>query len=215
MNPHILSPASPRISTALVDRTITKLAENFNLHSRLTASVNVISNPKLMEHNNSCISQAPPNAPAKDVNVSGVKTSDVQTTNTPAVLSKRCGISLETTKRTLEVTTQSAIRNIFAPVERKIRKPAPWLHFLSIPGDIYVASMFSKVPAISIYAGGSVYTNGLGYDQYYPGNAKANTLTLSCRLYAMLLHLIPISATGLLRSLLDSHVTSAETIALI
>jgi hypothetical protein len=80
-----------------------------------------------MEHDNTCINLAAPKAPAKDANVSVVKTSDVQTTITPAVLSKRWGISLETAKRTLEVTTQSDIRNIFAPAERKIRKPAPWL----------------------------------------------------------------------------------------
>jgi hypothetical protein len=54
-----------------------------------------------MEHDNTCINLAPPKAPAKTTNVSGVKMSDVQTTITPTVLSKRWGISLETAKRTL------------------------------------------------------------------------------------------------------------------
>jgi hypothetical protein len=43
----------------------------------------------------------------------------------------------------------------------------------SITGDIYVDSMFSKVPAISGYAGRSVYTNGLGYDRYYAWKRKS------------------------------------------
>jgi hypothetical protein len=106
----------------------------------------------------------------------------------PAVLSKRWGISLETAKRTLEVTTQSAIRNIFGPAERKIRNPAPWLNFPSITGGVYVDSMFSKVPAISDYAGDSVCPN---YNRYYPWKRKSEHADTIMSFFLTLVHLIP------------------------
>jgi hypothetical protein len=199
-----------------MDRTITELTKDVNLHSWLIASVNVISNSKLMEHNNNCINMAAPKAPAKDVNVSGVKMSAVQTTITPAVLSKRWGISLETAKRTLEVTTQSAIRNIFAPAERKIRKPAPWLHFPSITGK-FMLTLCSRRSLQSLVTQAVVFTLTVWVTtDITPGkNVKANTLTLSCCLYAMSVNLIPLLMTGILRKLMDNPVRSAEIIALI
>jgi hypothetical protein len=88
-------------------------------------------------------------------------------------LARRWNISIEVTKRTLDVSTQTAVRDTFAPSKRKVRKKAPWLHFPSITGDIYVDCMFSKVSALQGFTGGSVYTNGLGYDRFYPWVRKA------------------------------------------
>jgi hypothetical protein len=43
----------------------------------------------------------------------------------PELLSKRCSIGLNAAKTTLENTTQTGIRNVFLPSERKVRKKAP------------------------------------------------------------------------------------------
>jgi hypothetical protein len=104
--------------------------------------------------------------------VSVVSTNDRSSFLTAIALSKRWGISLEAAKATMAVSTQTAVRNIFAPSERKVRKKAPWLEFPSVKGDIYVDSMFSKVTGKGGFTGGSVYTNGLGYDRFYPWKRK-------------------------------------------
>jgi hypothetical protein len=77
-------------------------------------------------------------------------------------LAKRWGISLEQAKATLKCSTQTAVRNILTPSERKVRLKAHWLIFPSIKGDFYVDSLFSKIPSVNGYKGGSLFTNGLG-----------------------------------------------------
>jgi hypothetical protein len=86
----------------------------------------------------------------------------------PAILAKRWYISLDAATSTLNVTTQNAVRNIHLQSERKVRIKAPWLQFPSIKGEFYVDSMFSKVTALHGFTGGSIYTNGSGYDRFYP-----------------------------------------------
>jgi hypothetical protein len=69
--------------------------------------------------------------------------------------------------------------------------------------------MVSKIPVVFGYAGASVYTNGLGYDRYYPWKRKsehADTIMLFVRNVGTPL------TTGLLRKLMDE---SAETTELI
>jgi hypothetical protein len=105
-------------------------------------------------------------------NISVVSTNDRKSTLTPIALSKRWGITLEAATATLNVSTQTAVRNIFSPSERKVRLKAPWLEFPSIKGEMYVDSMFSKLPGIGGLKGGSVYTNGLGFDYFYPWKSK-------------------------------------------
>jgi hypothetical protein len=74
---------------------------------------------------------------------------------------------LQAAAATLEATTQTAVRDIYAPSERKVRLKAPWLHFPSIKGEIYVDSMFLKVTALHGFTGGSIYTDGNGYNRFY------------------------------------------------
>jgi hypothetical protein len=62
---------------------------------------------------------------------------------TPELLAKRWGLSAANT--TLENTTQTGIRNIFLPSERKVRKKAPWLSYPSIKRDFYTDQIFSKI----------------------------------------------------------------------
>jgi hypothetical protein len=46
-----------------------------------------------------------------------------------------------------------------------------------LKGDFYVDSMLSKVKNSKGFTGGTVYTNGLGYDHFYPSKVRANMPT--------------------------------------
>ena len=112
--------------------------------------------------------------PAEDSTlISALHTTNPRSALTHVALAKRWGISLEQAKATLLCSTQTAVRNILTPSERKVRLKAPWLNFPSIKGDFYVDSLFSKIPSVHGYAGGSLFTNGLGYDRFYPWKRKS------------------------------------------
>jgi hypothetical protein len=64
--------------------------------------------------------------------------------------------------------TQDGVRNVFLPSECKARKKPPWMNFPLLNGDFYTAQMFSKVPLVHNHTGGSLFTNGLGYDHLNP-----------------------------------------------
>ena len=92
---------------------------------------------------------------------------------TPEILSKRWGIGLESAKRTLTVTTQAGIRNVLAPGERKVRQKLDHLKFPIIKGRIYGDTMFSTLKSIRGNRVAQVFTNGLGFDHFYPLKTKA------------------------------------------
>jgi hypothetical protein len=94
----------------------------------------------------------------------------------PELLAKHWGIGLSAAKTTLENTTQTGIRNIFLPSERKVRKKAPWLSYPSKKRDFDTEQMFSKIKDVHNHNGGSVFTHGLGYDQFYPWRSKVSIL---------------------------------------
>ena len=104
--------------------------------------------------------------------ISSMSTSERASTITPEILSRRWFIGHETAVRTLRVTTQSGVRNVLLPSERKVRKKAPWLKFPSIKGKIYSDQMFSQLASIHGEKGGSIFTNGLGFDAFYPWKNK-------------------------------------------
>jgi hypothetical protein len=92
---------------------------------------------------------------------------------TAVALLKRWIITLEAATATIDAK-EAGVRNVFSLSERKVRKKAPWLEFPSIKGEIYVDSMFSTLQGIRGLKGGSVYTNGLGYDRFYPWKSKGD-----------------------------------------
>jgi len=89
-------------------------------------------------------------------------------------LAKEWHIGLPTAKRTLKVTTQVGLRNIFSPSDRKLRLKAPWLKFPALNTRIYADAMFSKVPSIQKDVGAVIFTDGKGFDAVYPFNSKAH-----------------------------------------
>jgi hypothetical protein len=107
------------------------------------------------------------------LNISAMRTTESRSTITPQMLSSRWGIGLDTAKRTLSVTTQSGIRNVLAPSERKVRLKAPWLKFPSLDRQIFADALYSKVPGLHKETGGTIFTDGKGYDFFYPWTRAA------------------------------------------
>jgi hypothetical protein len=128
----------------LVDRSVNELDDERDTYDRLIACVHI--HPTVSPTSSAI--ETIYSTPA--VNPDGRHASAITSSAliTPIVLSKRWGISLETAQRTLNASTQTAVRNGHTPSERTIRKKAPWLQFPTLTGDIYVDSMFSKVDKI-------------------------------------------------------------------
>ena len=104
----------------------------------------------------------------KPRNVSAVVIEGTKPKITPEALASSWKIGIPTAKRTLKVTTQAGLRNIFSPSERKVRLKAPWLKFPAIKTRIFGDTMFSKIPSIHREVGSVVFTDGKGFDSVYP-----------------------------------------------
>ena len=100
--------------------------------------------------------------------VFALSTSEQRSVLMPEVLARRWAIGLDTAKRTLQVTTQASIKNVLAPGERKLHQRLDHLKFLNLRGRFYTDTMFSKVKSIRGHRTAQIFTNGQGYDQFYP-----------------------------------------------
>ena len=101
-------------------------------------------------------------------------TKEKASTLTAEVLAKRWHIGIEAAKRTLRQTTQNGVRDVLVPSERKIRKKTNFLRFPTLRGRFYTDTMFSKDASTRGHKTAQVFTNGLGYDFFYPMKTKAN-----------------------------------------
>jgi hypothetical protein len=88
------------------------------------------------------------------------------------ILSQRWGIGLNTAKKTLQATTQAGVRNVLAPGKWKVRQRLDHLKFLNLHGQYYTNTMFSKVKLTRGHKTAQVFTNGHGYDRFYPLPSK-------------------------------------------
>jgi hypothetical protein len=102
---------------------------------------------------------------------------------TPEILSTKWKIGLGTAKRTLQVTTQQALCNVFMPGERRLRQQTNHLRFPTLKGKFYHDTMFCfQVSIRNGYKCAQIYTDGHGFDFFYPmvgesGKKVAQTLT--------------------------------------
>jgi hypothetical protein len=92
---------------------------------------------------------------------------------TPEILAKRRGISVERAQQTIKATTHEGIRKFFFPSERKVWKKAPCIDYPSIKGSFYTYQVFSKSKSQHYFTVGSIYTNGMGYDWFFPCSRKS------------------------------------------
>jgi Reverse transcriptase (RNA-dependent DNA polymerase) len=103
-----------------------------------------------------------------------ITTEERRSAITPPILSRRWGIGLEAAKRTLRATTQAGVRNVLAPTERKLRQRTDHLKFPTLRGRTYTDTMFSNLPSIRGYKAAQVFTNGSGFDHFYPIESKGD-----------------------------------------
>jgi Reverse transcriptase (RNA-dependent DNA polymerase) len=107
-----------------------------------------------------------------------LSTTDRRSVLTPEVLSRRWGIGLETARRTLTATTQSGIRNVLMPGERKVRQRLDHLRYPSLKGHYYTDTMFATTRmSLRGHKTAQVFTNGYGYDRFYPMRDKKGSST--------------------------------------
>jgi hypothetical protein len=94
---------------------------------------------------------------------------------TPEILAQRWKIGLNAAKATLLATTQSGIRNVFAPGERKVRQLLDHLKYPHLRQTMYSDTMFApKIVAVGGHTAAQIYTNGAGYDFFFPMKQKAD-----------------------------------------
>jgi len=72
----------------------------------------------------------------------------------------------------MNVTTQSGIRNVLAPSERKLRQRLDHLRFPNLRGKWYTDTWFSTVKSTRQNKAAQIFTNGKGYDRVYPLKSK-------------------------------------------
>jgi hypothetical protein len=87
---------------------------------------------------------------------------------TKEILARRWGIGLDTAHRTLTATTQSGIRRVLHPVERRYKTRQSHLRFPTLNTRFYTDTMFSMTKSLRGNKCAQVFTNGLGYDLFYP-----------------------------------------------
>ena len=105
--------------------------------------------------------------------VAAISISEQRSVITPEALAKRWFIGIDTAKNTLRATTQAGVRNVLAPGERKLRQRTDHLKFPSLRGRFYTDTMFAKVKAIHGHKAAQVFTNGRGFDYFYPMKLKS------------------------------------------
>ena len=152
-------------------------------HKRLISSVNVTDDICLKQEISTVTTTDSPQALGEDIlfqpmpedppKVAAISTAKPKSVITPEELSRKWNIGIKTAKRTLQVTTQAGLRNIYLPTDRKVRLKAPWLKFPSIKKRIFADALFSKVPSIHKDTGAVVFTDGENFDSFYPFKTKA------------------------------------------
>ena len=109
-----------------------------------------------------------------DIGVNAVEAAPKKTIITPEALARRWHIGLQTARNTLKVTTQSGIRNLYAPSERKLRFRNNHMRFPTLRGRFYTDQMFANTKSKRGHIGAQVFTNAKGYERFLPLAAKGD-----------------------------------------
>ena len=113
----------------------------------------------------------------KPVKVSAIKTGAKKWKVGPAALAKRWGIGIGAAQRTIECTTQHAVRNMINPtLTRRFAAHDKLLRFRRLPCKMYTDTLEAKVSSwhrMSKY--GQVYVTDYGWIGFYPMQSKSDT----------------------------------------
>jgi hypothetical protein len=104
-----------------------------------------------------------------------VATSSADSLITKEVLAKRWGLGLETAKRTLDVTTQVGVCKYVHPVARPFKTRQQAIRPPRLSGKFYTDTMSSPTVSLRGYTCAQIFTDGYGYDKFYPLKSKADT----------------------------------------
>jgi hypothetical protein len=148
--------------------TSIELSEETDLAVRLIAAVNVC----LADTNGDGLLQRPTDSICEitdeDRKVFAMSTKERGPVVTKEILARRWGIGLDTAHRTLTATTQNGVRRVLHPVERRYRTRQSHLRFPTLNTRFYTDTMFSATKSIRGNKCAQVFTNGMGYDMFYP-----------------------------------------------
>jgi hypothetical protein len=100
--------------------------------------------------------------------ISKLTSSERMSILTPEILAKKWNIGLATAKRTMHVTTQAGLRNVFMPGERRLRQRTNHLRFPTLSGKYYTDTMFASKKSARMFKTAQIFTNGKGFDFFYP-----------------------------------------------
>jgi hypothetical protein len=106
--------------------------------------------------------------------ISALSTEERRWVITPEILSQQWGIGLDTANKTLRATTQAGVRNVLAPTERKVCQRLDHLKFPTLSGRIFTDTMISKRSSIRQFKAAQVFTDGSGFDHFYPIDTKGD-----------------------------------------
>ena len=96
----------------------------------------------------------------EDQHIFATTTNPRESVITKVVLSKKWGFSLETTSRTLKVTTESEIRKIIQPLEHRFKSFQKHLNYPTIAARYFLDTMFAETRSIRGFSMGQVFTDG-------------------------------------------------------
>ena len=68
----------------------------------------------------------------------------------------------------MKSTTQAGVRNVLVPGERKVRQKLNHLKYPTLRGQFYTDMMFAKVKSLRQNLTAQIFTDGKGYDRFYP-----------------------------------------------
>ena len=142
--------------------------------SRLVAAVNIESFAK----NGDGLDGLPEDSiclmSEEDRRLCGLSSRDRGPVITKEILAKRWGIGLDTAHKTLSTTTQFGVRKVLHPVERRYRTRQAQLRFPTLNTKLYTDTLFSSTKSIHGNKCAQVFTNGIGFDLFYPLKAEAD-----------------------------------------
>jgi hypothetical protein len=89
-------------------------------------------------------------------------------------LSNRWAIPEATAKQTLQVTTQTFIRNVQLPIERRSRTKNVMLKYNRLKCRMYSNTFFSNIVSIQGHKCGQLFTTDFGYCRFVPMKTKSD-----------------------------------------
>ena len=93
------------------------------------------------------------------------------------LVATKWGIGIDTAQKTLQATTQLAIRQAIHPIQRRFRTEIMQLRYPRLGGrhgKFHTDTFFSKVPSLTGCTMGQIYTNDINFTKFIPMKKKSD-----------------------------------------